>query len=119
MESKFPKAKYRLGKIRNKYHILEIIFSSFYKQKGMIYLLQASHSFRQLLIENLKAAYSTSEDALSHLPDLPSTSTQLVLPGTLMIPVSFLALIGDRLYNAAEKTLYVYSLADLTAPVAT
>ena len=119
MESKFPKSKYHLGKIINKYHILEIIFRSFYKQKGISYLLQASHSFRQLLIENLKAAYSTSEDALSHLADLPSTSTQVNLPGSLMIPVSFLALIGDRLYNAAEKTFYVYSLADLTAPFAT
>jgi hypothetical protein len=102
MESIVPKAKYRLGKITSKYHIFEIIFSSFYKQRGITYLLQASHTFRQLLIENLKAAYSTSVDALSHLADLPSTTSHLVLPVSLMIPVSFLALIGDRLYIAAE-----------------
>jgi hypothetical protein len=63
--------KYSLGKITNKYLILEVIFCSFYKQKGFAYLLKASRSFRKLLRENLNAALFMSEDALSHITDLP------------------------------------------------
>ena len=63
--------KYSLGKITNKYLILEVIFCSFYKQKGFAYLLQASRSLRKLLRENLNAALFMSEDALSHITDLP------------------------------------------------
>jgi hypothetical protein len=34
-------------------------------------------------------------------------------------PVSFVYLWGDRLYTEADKTLYVYSVTDLTSPSAT
>jgi hypothetical protein len=57
-------SKYRLGRIISKYHILDIIFTSFYKEKGIGFLGYTSRSFRQLLIENLKDALSYSEDAL-------------------------------------------------------
>ena len=40
------KAKYRLGRITNKYLILDIIFCSFFRQRGFAFLHQASKSFR-------------------------------------------------------------------------
>ena len=33
--------------------------------------------------------------------------------------VYFMYLSRDRLYTAADKTLYVYSMSDLTSPIAT
>ena len=33
--------------------------------------------------------------------------------------VFFVYLSGNRLYTAADKTLYVYSMSDLTSPIAT
>ena len=38
--------KYILGRITSKYLILEIMFSSFFRQKGFIYLNQTSKSLR-------------------------------------------------------------------------
>lgn len=58
------KAKYRLGRITNKYLILDIIFYSLFKQRGFAYLNQISKSLRKLLRENFKAALSLSKDAL-------------------------------------------------------
>jgi hypothetical protein len=51
MESKTP-AVYRLGKIKSKYLILDVIFSAFYQKKGFSYLFQGSRSLRYLLIKN-------------------------------------------------------------------
>jgi hypothetical protein len=70
MESILP--KYRLGRITNKYHMLDIIFLSFFRQKSFAYFHRASRSFRQLLKENFKAALFMSEDAFSHMSELPS-----------------------------------------------
>ncbi len=66
MESKL-RPKFVLGKIKSKYLILEVMFYSFFKQRGCIYLHQASKSLRMLLLENSKAAEVISEDALSHI----------------------------------------------------
>ena len=68
--------------------------------------------------ENFIAALSLSEDALNHLKELPSTQSQIDLPESDDI-VFFVYLSGDRLYTAADKTLYVYSLRDLTSPSVT
>ena len=111
------KPKYRLGKITNKYHILDIIFSTFYKQKGIVFLTKTSRCFRKLLRENLKAALSMSEDALHHILDLPRTLSQIALP-VKEAPVHFVYLHEDLLYSEAGKTLYVYSVTDLAAPLA-
>ena len=74
MESKLPaKAKFRLGKVTNKYLILEILSYSFWKQRTFIYLLYTSRSLRELLTENLLPAQMTCEDALLHIEDLPNT----------------------------------------------
>ena len=40
------KAKYRLGRITSKYLILDIIFCSFFRQRGFAYMYQASKSLR-------------------------------------------------------------------------
>ena len=111
--------KYSLGKITNKYLILEVIFSSFYKQKGFAYLLKASRSLRQLLIENLNAALFMSEDALSHITDLPRTISMIDLPESDG-SVHFVLLSGggDRLYTVADKSLLVYSLSEFASPLA-
>jgi hypothetical protein len=37
-------------------------------------------SYRQLLKENYEASLQISEDALSHIEDVPSTITQVDLP---------------------------------------
>ena len=112
------KAKYRLGRVTNKYLILDIIFFSFFRQRGFNYLHQSSKSLRQLLKENLKAALSQSEDALNHLKDLPYTVSQINLPESYQ-QVWFVYLSEDRLYTAADETLYVYSMSDHTSPIAT
>lgn len=88
--------KYRLGKIPNKYLILDIIFFSYYKQKGFKYLLKVSKSFRQLLRENYEAALKISEDALSHLTELPCTISQIDLP--VSDEINIVDLSEDRLY---------------------
>ena len=111
------KAKYRLWRITNKYLILEIIFCSYFRQRGFAYLLQTSKSFRQLLRENFKAALSMSENALEHLKALPCTISKLFMPGTAGEIVCVVLLNGDRLYTEADKILYVYSISDLTRPI--
>jgi hypothetical protein len=63
--------KYRLGKITNKFLILDLIFSSFFRSKGLTFLFQACKNFRKLLRENYKASKFMSEDALDHLKELP------------------------------------------------
>jgi hypothetical protein len=64
-------------------------------------------------------ALSRSEDALNHLKDLPCTASQIDLPGRGYEELYFVYLSGDRLYTAAEETLYVYSMSDHTYPIAT
>ena len=59
-----------------------------------------------------------SEDALNHLKELPATVSQIDLPESYKA-VAFVYLSGDRLYTAADKTLYVYSMSDHTSPIAT
>jgi hypothetical protein len=70
------------------------------------------------LKENFIAALSLSEDALNHLKELPATVSQIDLPESYKA-VAFVYLSGDRLYTAADKTLYVYSMSDHTSPIAT
>jgi hypothetical protein len=115
MESKIPvKAKYRLGKVTNKYLILDILSYSFWKQSTFIYLLKTSRNLRQLLIQNLLTAQSTCEDALLHIKELPSTLTDIDL-GKQLSPVSFVLLSGNSLYTDSNRTLQVFSLTDLSA----
>ena len=65
MESTFKaSSKYRLGKITNKYIVLEIIFCAFYRQNGFKLLYQANKKFKRLLTENYQAAINMSKDAL-------------------------------------------------------
>jgi hypothetical protein len=42
--------KYHLGKIANKYLILDILFSAFYRQKRFTYLLHASSHFSPMYV---------------------------------------------------------------------
>jgi hypothetical protein len=46
IEEPKAEAKYRLGRITSKYLILDIIFSSFFRQRGFSYLHQSSKSLR-------------------------------------------------------------------------
>ena len=110
--------KYILGRITSKYLILEILFCSFFRQKGFAYLHQTSKSLRQLLRENFVAALNLSEDVLEHIQELPFTISKVELPD-IGNDVHLLLVSGDRLYTEADKTLYVYSLSDLTSPIAT
>jgi hypothetical protein len=120
--------RYRLGKITNKFLILDIIFSSFFRKNGLTYLFQGCKIFRTLLKENYKAAKFMSKEALKdfeervsrsllHRNDLHCTTSQVDLPDN--DPVYFVYLSEDKLYTEADKTLYVYSLSDLTSPCAT
>jgi hypothetical protein len=78
-------------------------------------MLGTSRSYRQLLVENFKAAGFMSEDALKHIELMPFTRSQIELPGH----AEFVLLSGDRVYAGLDKTLYVYSVRQLTHPVAT
>jgi hypothetical protein len=78
-----------LGRIKSKYIIMDITFHAFYKQKGINFLLQSSRSFRQLLIENYKAACFYAEDAIDHIEDLAYTISQVEL-GAPNHPIDFL-----------------------------
>ena len=113
------RAKYHLGKITNKYLILDIIFCSFFRKRSFAYLHQTSKSLRQLLIENFMAAISLSEDALEHIDQLPNTISKFELPGIDYGYVNFLLLSGDRMYTSADKILFVFSVSDLSSPIAT
>ena len=94
------------------------MFCSSFRQGVFAYLHQASKSLRQLLRENFKVALSLSEDALEHIEELPCKISKLELPG-IGEKVKFVLLSGDRLFSAADYTLYVYQLSDLTLPKAT
>ena len=59
-----------------------------------------------------------SEDALEHIEKLTCTITCVDLPET-GFEVNFVLLSGDRLYTAADITLYVYLASDFTSPIAT
>jgi hypothetical protein len=120
--------RYRLGKITNKFLILDILFSSFFRKSGLTYLFQGCKIFRTLLKENYKAAKFMSKEALKdfedrvtrsllHRNDLPCTTSQVDLPSKNY--VTFVYLSEEKLYTEADKTLYVYSLSDLTSPCAT
>jgi hypothetical protein len=120
--------RYRIGKITNKFLILDIIFSSFFRKNGLTYLFQGCKIFRILLKENYKAAKFMSKDALKdfedrvsrsllHRNDLPCTSSQVDITGKY--DVLFFYLSEDKLYTSADKALHVYLLGDLTSPFAT
>jgi hypothetical protein len=64
-------AKYHLGRIINKYLILDIIFYAFYRKTGLRYLFKGSRNLRQLVIENHQAARNMSTDALSNIGNIP------------------------------------------------
>jgi len=97
--------KYGLGKITNKFLILDIIFSSLFRKDGLSYLFQGCKIFRTLLKENYKAAKFMSEDledqvsrSLLDRDYLLSMTYQVDLPeGGL---VHFMYLSGDKLYTA-------------------
>jgi hypothetical protein len=80
------------------------------------------------LIENYKAAKFMSKEALKdfedrvfrsllHRKDLPCTTSHVDLPDNDR--VNFVYLSEEKLYTQANKTLYVYSMGDLTSPSAT
>jgi hypothetical protein len=120
--------RYRLGKITNKFLILDIIFSSFFRKNGLTYLFQGCKIFRTLVKENYKAAKFMSKEALKDFEDrvsrsllhrnvLPCSTSQVDLPGNF--GVRFVYLSEDKLYTQENKTLYVYSLGEITSPSAT
>jgi hypothetical protein len=90
--------KYRLGKIFNKFLILDVVFYSFFRTEGLNYLFKGCNKFRKLLRENYKCAKFMSEDALDHIMELPFTISQLDLAGRFY--VYFVYLGGDKLYTA-------------------
>ena len=102
-----------MGRITSKYIILDIMFNSFFKQKGIRFLLKTSRSFRELLIENQKAASFYAEDALDHIQHLPFTISKIDIP----LCADIVLLSGDRVYTVVDKTIFVYSMGDLTHPV--
>ena len=54
---------------------------------------------------------------VSKIEEFPSGISLIDLPES-KYGVSFVYLWGDRLYTEADKTLYVYSVDDLTSPSA-
>jgi hypothetical protein len=127
MEATQP--RYHLGKITNKFLILDIIFLSFFRKNGLSYLFQGCKIFRTLLKENYKAAKFMSKEALKdfedrvsrsllHRNDLPCTTSQVDLPLDRDY-VYFVCLSEEKLFTAAAKTLYVYLLSDTTSPIST
>ena len=59
-------------------------------------------------------------DSLLHINDLLCTTSQINLPDSgYEGHVSFVELNGDKLYIAADKTLYVYLVSDTTTYFAT
>jgi hypothetical protein len=127
MEPKQP--MYRLGKIKSKFLILDIIFLSFFRKNGLTYLFQGCKKFRKLLKENYKAAKFMSIEALKDFEDrvsqsllhrnkVPYKTSKVDLPlGN--DNVNFVYLSGDKLYTEKDKTLYVYLIRDTTSPIAT
>ena len=100
--------RYRLGKITNKFLILDIIFSSFFRKNGLKYLFQGCKIFRTLLKENYEAAKFMSKEALKdfedrvsrsllHRNDLPCTTSQVDMPSNDC--VFFVYLSEDKLYT--------------------
>jgi hypothetical protein len=65
------------------------------------------------------AAISLSEDALEHIDYLPNTISKFELPGIDNGYVNFLLLSGDRMYTSVDNILYVFSVSDLSSPIAT
>jgi hypothetical protein len=59
-----------------------------------------------------------SKDAHQHILELPRKLSQLDLTEKTN-KVKFVYLHGDRLYTEAGETLYVYSVADVSSPLAT
>ena len=59
-------AKYRLGKVKNKYIILDIFFSAYLREKGQALLHTVSKNFRQLLKENLQVFKTLSKDRITY-----------------------------------------------------
>jgi hypothetical protein len=113
-----PRANFHLGRITNKYLILEVIFYPFYRKKGLAYLFKGSRKLRQLVIENYQAARYISLDALQHIPKLPQTVTKVDFEDGYD-PVTMVYLNEDRLYTEVDTILRVYLLKDLTTPIAT
>ena len=56
--------------------------------------------------------------SLLNINDLNHTTSQLDLPHP-EYSVCFVYLSGDKLYTAADETLYVYLVSDITSPIAT
>jgi hypothetical protein len=88
----------------------------------MNFLLRTSKSFRQLLIENYKAAYFNAEDALDHIEDLPFTISQIEFDALSEeddddYPL-FVHLSGERVFACIRDTLYVYSVSEPSLPIA-
>ena len=65
---------YRLGKITNKFLILDTIFLSFFRKAGLAFLFQGCKIFRKLLKENYKAAKFMSIEAIKDFEDRVSRS---------------------------------------------
>ena len=87
----------------------------------MNFLLRTSKSFRQLLIENYKAACFYAEDALDHIEDLPFTICQIELgaPKSYDDDLPLLVhLSGERVFACIIDTLYVYFISEPSLPIA-
>ena len=61
------------------------------------------------------AASFYADDTLDHIQHLPFTISQIDLTSL----AKFVLLSGERVYTAKDKTLYEYSVRELTHPIAT
>ena len=69
-------------------------------------------------IEALKDLEDRVSHSLLHRNELPCTITQIDLPPHTS-NIWFVYLSGDKLYTAADKTLYVYLVRNNKSPIAT
>jgi hypothetical protein len=67
--------------------------------------------------ETLKDFEDRVSRFLMHRKKLPCTISQVDLTTSGL--VHFVYLSGDKLYTAADSTLYVYLMSDITSPIAT
>jgi hypothetical protein len=81
----------------------------------IFYLTENDPKFK----EDLPEFEDAVSDALYYNKSLPCTISQINFPQIKNHPVYFVEMSEDRLYTVANHTLFVYSLSDLTSPLAT
>ena len=96
-------SKYRLGKVTNKYLILDINFHAHFYESGLPFLHQVCKSYRQLIKENLKAAKLMSKRFLLPTVDPP--------PSIDFNGIAYLVLMFNNwIITSADCKLFVYEV---------